>query len=78
MLAAEGALDRAPRCLDASVPRLCALLSRDDVAFVGDTADLLGRIGSRDAATPLRRLLGHPNAELAEAAADALDAIERH
>lgn len=75
LLAAEEALDRAPRSLDAIVVALAGQLLSPDAAMRGDSADLLGKIGHADARPALQALVGDPNADVAEIAADALEQL---
>ena len=77
-LVAEEALKVEPECMDALVPILISglegegTLSQDDTRR-GDTADLLGQIGHPDARPILEILSKDANAEVAEAAEDALE-----
>lgn len=73
MLTAEHALAADPGLMDGMVGALTAALDGDDRARRGDTADLLGRIGSADARAALEGLLEDPDPEVADAAADALE-----
>ncbi len=76
MLAAEEALEEEPAALDGIVDDLIPILEVEDAALQGDTADLLGRIGHGASSTPIEALLEHPNADVAEIAADALEEIK--
>lgn len=75
LLVAERLLEDEPASLDAIVADLLPLLRIEDVALRGDTADLLGRIGSPAAEADLARLLEDPNPDVAEAASDALEQL---
>ena len=75
LLAAEQLLERAPGALSAIVGGLCDMLGSDDAALRGDTVDLLGRIGSAEAAPALRKLLDDPNPDVAEIAAEVLQEL---
>ncbi len=79
-LVAEEALERDPEGLDALLPLLLEGLQgegplTEDPARVGDTADLLGRIGHPDARPALEALARDPNPQVAETAADALEEL---
>lgn len=79
-LVAETALEENPFGLDPLVPLLLAGLEGDgplaqDPSRRGDTADLLGKIGNEDARPALEALAKDPNAEVAEAAEDALEEL---
>ncbi len=81
LLVAEEALLHDPDGLDPLVPELVAGLEGEgplagDPSRRGDTADLLGRIGHADSRPALERLANDPNDEVAEAAADALTALD--
>ena len=58
--------------LAAAVPGLVGLLGSGNPTVRGDAANLLGLIGDRKAAEPLRKLLVDPNAAVREIAVDAL------
>jgi len=73
MLAAQTALERAPRALDGTVATLVPLLESGETALRGDTAELLGWIGHPSAVSALHRLANDPDPELAGAAAEALE-----
>jgi hypothetical protein len=75
LLVSERALAADSGCLDDIVSDLLPLLHTEDVALRGDTADLLGRIGHRDAEAELTRLLDDPNPDVAEVASDALEQL---
>lgn len=77
MLAAEEALSYDPRGLDRLVAGLVALLHSPDPPLRGDTADLLGKIGHSDAEKALEEALSDPNPDVAEVAADSLEAIRK-
>jgi len=75
LIVAEEVLDADPTALDDLVPDLLPVLGAPDGALRGDTADLLGQIGHSAAAPALEALLSDPNPDVAEVAADALEAI---
>jgi HEAT repeat protein len=52
------------------------VLAADDAALRGDTADLLGQIGHADAIEALTALTKDPNPDVAEIAAESLEAIQ--
>ena len=72
MLAAETVLERIPGGLDQAVPGLRDALGPGDRARRGDTAELLGNIGSRAALDALAPVVDDPDEEVAEAAREAL------
>ncbi len=53
------------------------LLSQDDVALRGDTAELLGKIGNPIAIPALKKTAEDPDPDVREAAEEALEALER-
>jgi len=75
LLAADDALEIDPSALDSLAAALSPALSGSDTARRGDTADLLGKIAHPASVPALDALLGDPDADVAEAAADALEAI---
>lgn len=75
MLCAQKAMATKREVLDPLVGDLTDLLTAEDAALRGDTADLLGQIGHLDAAGPLKGLLDDPNPDVAEIAEEALDSI---
>jgi len=77
MLAAEAVLEDEPSALDLAVPSLRASLGPGDPPRRGDTADLLGRIGSPAAREALATVVDDPDEEVAEAAREALDRCRR-
>jgi len=77
MMAAEEALEADREALDGLAPRLVPILSTEDAALRGDTADLIGRIGHPVATDELRAMLDDPNPDVAEIASEALEQI-RH
>ncbi len=77
LLAAEEALAGKPTALDPLTAMLLPALTDPDPARRGDTADLLGRIGCPDARESLRTMLTDPDPDVAEAASDALESLER-
>jgi hypothetical protein len=76
MMAVEEALEADRSALDGMVAGLLPILHAEDAALRGDTADLLGKIGLRDAADALKSLLEDPNPDVAEIAAEALEEID--
>lgn len=76
VLAVDEALLRSAGALDPIVPDLVELTTGGESARRGDTADLLGRIGHPAARPALEALVSDPDEDVAEAAADALAAIE--
>ncbi len=77
LLALEEALEAAPRCLDRLVDPLLPYLETADASVRGDIADLLGKIGDRRALPALKRLCLDPDPNVAEAAAEAAEAVEQ-
>ncbi len=77
MLAAQMALENVPRALDGAIVSLVPLLESEAPPLRGDTAELLGWIGHPSAVPALRRLARDPHPELAAAAAEALERLER-
>ncbi len=75
MLAAEEAVVTSPGGLDDLVPHLLPILDGAEPALAGDTADLLGLIGSPAARPSLEALADSEDPDLAEVAADALDRL---
>jgi len=75
LLALDEAMEIRPDCLEPLVKGLLPTLDSEDAALRGDIADLLGRIGRPDAIPALEKLSGDPNPDVAEAAADAVEAI---
>ena len=76
MVVMEASLERDPRCLDLIVDDLITVLSHEDVGLRGDTAGLLGQIGSPKAVPALQKALHDPDADVQEAAQEALTLIE--
>jgi hypothetical protein len=76
MMAVEEALEADRSALDGLVANMLPILHAEDAALRGDTADLLGKIGHRDAADALKPLLEDPNPDVAEIAAEALEEID--
>jgi alkyl hydroperoxide reductase subunit AhpF len=76
LVALEAALEQDPRSLDPIVEDLTTLLSEDDVALRGDTAELLGKIGDVRAADALRKAAEDPDPDVREAAVEALELLE--
>jgi len=77
LLALREAHAAEPGCLCELVPPLLGLLGSDDANLRGDVADLLGTLGDPRARSPLTALLTDPDAEVREAAADAIAHLER-
>lgn len=71
----DEALEIDPRALDTIVPDLTALLSHEDVGLRGDSAELLGKIGSEQAVPALEKAAQDEDPDVREAAQEALDAI---
>jgi len=76
LVAMDEALERDPRILDPLVEDLTLLLSQDDVALRGDTAELLGKIGNPIAIPALRKAAEDPDPDVREAVEEALEALE--
>ena len=76
MMAVEEALEADRAALDGLVAGLLPVLTSEDAALRGDTADLLGRIGHRAATDALQALLDDPNPDVAEIASEALEEID--
>ena len=72
MTIAEEVLEQEPGALNGIVEGLTSVLNVDDVPLRGDTADLLGQIGSPEALDALRPLVDDPNEDIAEIAREAL------
>ncbi|MCA1961503.1 MAG: thioredoxin family protein [Desulfomonile sp.] len=77
LVAMEEALTVDARSLDPILDELCALLAHEDARLRGDTADILGKIGNRRAVPALRKLVDDPDPDVAEAASEALELLER-
>jgi len=75
LLVAEEVLGDDAAALDHVVPGLIPVLAAEDPALRGDTADLLGQIGHDAAERALTALCEDANAEVAEVAAEALEAL---
>lgn len=76
LLVAEQALETNPRILDSGAQFLIDLLNTADAALRGDTADLLGRIGLKEAIPALEKLRNDPNPDVAEIASEAIDELK--
>ncbi len=75
LLVMEEALDRNPRILDPIVDQLTELMRSDDVGLRGDTASILGRIGTDEAVSALKRALEDPDQDVRDVANEALEAL---
>lgn len=73
----EEALDLNPRIFDPVLDELAQLLSDEEVALRGDTAELLGKIGNPAAIPALRKALEDPNPDVREAVEEALQLLEQ-
>lgn len=76
LVALEEALERNPRILDPIVDELTSLLSQDEAALRGDTAELLGKIGNPAAIPALRKAAEDQDPDVREAAEEALQLLE--
>jgi glutaredoxin len=76
LLVMEEALGIDPRALDPLLAPLIGLLAHDNAAVRGDTAALLGKIGDRAATAALRKAAEDPDADVREAAREALNLLE--
>jgi hypothetical protein len=76
LLVTEKVLERDPGSLDQVVSGLLPVLAAEDAALRGDTADLLGQIGHKEAIEALTAITKDPNPDVAEIAADSLEAIQ--
>lgn len=77
MLLCEELLELDRHALDGAVPTLLPLVESEDPTLRGDTADLLGRIGSPSAAAALGRLLQDDHPDVREIAAEALEMLRQ-
>ena len=77
LMALEEALEIDQNSLDRFIPELLEFLSHSDYRIRGDTADLLGKIGSPEAMPRLKDLVSDENEEVAEAAKEALEEINK-
>lgn len=75
LMVVDSVLEKNPDALNSIVPGLIGILVSEDPALRGDTADLLGQIGQKDAKEPLEKLLSDPNPDVAEIAAEALQQV---
>lgn len=73
----EEALEHDRKAIQETVPQLLAMLSHRDARIRGDLADLLGKLGDPRAIPHLEHLLKDPDPDVADAAAEALEAIQR-
>lgn len=76
LVALEEALESDPRCLDRMIDPLLPYLAAENASVRGDIADLLGKIGKREALPALQSLLKDPDPNVVEAAAEAMENIE--
>jgi alkyl hydroperoxide reductase subunit AhpF len=76
LMVVEKVLAKNPEALHGVVEGFIDLLKREDAALRGDTADLLGQIGHIRAKPALEALLSDPNPDVADIAAEALEALE--
>ncbi len=76
LLVMEEVLDRNPGALDPITDKLIELLQSDDVGLRGDTASLLGRMGSRSAIPALKKVSEDSNADVRDAAIEALESFK--
>jgi len=76
LLALEEALESDPRCLDRMVDPLLTYLEAENASVRGDIADLLGKIGLREALPALKKLCQDPDPNVVEAATEAVETIE--
>jgi HEAT repeat protein len=76
LLVMEEALDRTPRILDPIVAQLTELMRSDDVGLRGDTASILGRIGTKDAVSALKMAVDDPDPDVRDAAVEALENLQ--
>jgi len=76
LLVMEEALDRNPRVLDPILDQLIDLLQSDDVGLRGDTASILGRIGSSAAVPALKKAAEDPDPDVRDAVIEALGNIQ--
>jgi hypothetical protein len=77
LVAMEEALEKDPRCLDSIVDELTGLLAHQDAPLRGDTAELLGKIGNRQALPALRKAADDPDPDVRDAVVEALEALEK-
>lgn len=75
MLTAEEAIAGAPDALDGLVEHLLPVLAGAEPALAGNTADLMGLIGSPVARPALEELAESTDPDIAEAATDALERL---
>ncbi len=76
LVAMELALETDPKIFDSVLKDLCEFLFVDDVALKGDTAELLGKIGNKEAIDSLKLALGDDDEDVREAVQEALEALE--
>lgn len=76
MLLAEKVLALDESALHAVGPGIAALLTSEDAALRGDTADLLGQMRYEAAREALAKLTNDPNPDVAEIASEALEELD--
>ncbi len=76
LVAMEHALEINPQIFDEVIMNLCDFLFLDDVGLKGDTAELLGKIGNKDAIPYLQRALDDQDEDVQEAVQEALENLE--
>ncbi len=76
LLVMEEALDRNPRILDPIVTQLTELMRSDDVGLRGDTASILGRIGTEVAVSALKMAVDDPDPDVRDVAVEALENLQ--
>lgn len=76
LLVMEEALDINARILDPIAKHLTELMRSDDVGLRGDTASILGRIGTKDAISALERALEDPDPDVRDSVTEALESLK--
>lgn len=76
LMVVEKVFDKNSEALHGVVDGFIELLKSEDAALRGDTADLLGQIGHIRAKPALEALLSDSNPDVAEIAAEAIEALE--
>ncbi|MFH0959829.1 MAG: thioredoxin family protein [Pseudomonadota bacterium] len=77
LLVMEEALDRNPRILDPILNQLTELMRSDDVGLRGDTASILGKIGTKGAVSALKDAAEDPNPDVRDAVIEALENLQQ-